>query len=409
MRILLLNHYYWPDVSANAQYGTQLAEDLVAAGMEVHTIASRGDYLGERSRPLPKYEMHSGVHVHRIAVTNFGKKTAFYRVLDALSFHCMAFFVSMRMPKPDVILTQTAPWLVVTYAVWIAWLRSAKLVVWCQDVWPDIAFALGLFRTKSYSGRIFRFLSYKSMRRADRVAAIGRCMQRYLTNGMGLTHEQVVLHQNWGDSRDLHPVAREENAFRNALGLNGKFVVLYSGNMGWGHPFDSIMAAVKTLAADQNLHFLFIGEGQRKPFIEDYVLTHQLQNITLLPYQSYELLSQSLSAGDVHLVCLDERLDGLLIPSKFYGALAVARPVIFLGSSQNEIAYVVEETRCGIQLPTVDTGLLVRSIRDAASQRDEWQEKGKRGFLAFQASYNRETGTGRYVALLQSLLRTTAS
>lgn len=402
MRILLLNHYYWPDVSANAQYGAQLAEDLVAAGMEVHTIASRGDYLGQQAVPLPAYERHKGVHIHRIPVTNFGKKTALARVSDAMSFHMMAFLVSMRIPKPDVIVTQTAPLLVVTSAAWIAWLRSARLIVWCQDVWPDIAFALGLFRKNSYSGRVFRFLSYRSMRRADRVAAIGRCMHAYLLNGVGLRPEQVVLHHNWGDSREVYPVPHGENPFRDRLGLNGRFTVLYSGNMGWGHPFDSIMEAARTLADDPRIHFLFIGDGQRKPFVEDYVSRHRLANVTLLPYQPYALLPQTLSAGDVHLVSLDERLDGLIIPSKFYGALAVSRPVIFLGSARNEIAHVLRETGCGLQLPTRDTAALTTAIREAADHAEEWRKKGRNGFTAFRGLYDREAGSARYVELIRT-------
>jgi glycosyltransferase involved in cell wall biosynthesis len=403
MRVLILNHYYWPDVSANAQYGTQLAEDLVRAGMEVHAIASAGDYLGRRKTPLARYEEHNGVRIHRVPVTNFGKGTAGRRVLDAASFHFMAFLVAMRLPRPDVLVTQTAPLLIVASARWISWLRRSRLLVWCQDVWPDIAFALGLFRRKSYSGRIFRLISRASMRRADRIAAIGRCMQVHLAATLRAKPGQIVYFPNWGDDRDLKPVAHEENAFRRSHGLDGRCVVLYSGNMGWGHPFESIMEAASRLAGDERIRFLLIGDGQRRPYIEDYVRGHELGNVILLPYQPYEQLSLSLSAGDVHLISLDERLDGLIIPSKLYGALAVARPVLFLGSERNEIAYVLRDTGCGRRIDPSDPAALVDALLDVAERAGEWRERGRRGYEHFLRTLTREQGTGRYVRLLREL------
>lgn len=403
MRVLLLNHYYWPDVSANAQYGTQLAEDLVRAGMDVHTIASVGDYLGRRKTPLAKYEEHNGVHIHRVPVTNFGKRTAKHRLLDAVSFHAMAFLVAMRLPRPDVLITQTAPLLIVASARLISWLRRSRLVVWCQDVWPDIAFALGLFRRKSYSGRVFRWVSHASMRRADCIVAIGRCMQNYLSATLRMKHGRIVYFPNWGDSKDLQPVEHENNDFRHALGCDDKFVVLYSGNMGWGHPFESIMAAAAELAGDDRIRFLLIGDGQRRPYIEDYVRTHALENVILLPYQPYEQLSRSLSAGDVHLISLDERLDGLLIPSKLYGALAVARPVLFLGSDGNEIAYVLRDTGCGMRITPSDPAVLVAALQDAAARASVWKEMGRKGYGYFLQHLTRELGTDRYVRLLREM------
>ncbi|MBL0174101.1 MAG: glycosyltransferase family 4 protein [Ignavibacteria bacterium] len=405
MRILLLNHYYWPDVSGNAQYGTQLAEDLARAGMEVHTIASVGDYLGESRTPLPREETHNGVVIHRVPVTNFGKRTPWQRLGDAASFNTMAFLRALRLSRPDVIITQTALLFIVTTAAVLAFLRRSRLLVWCQDVWPDIAFALGLFRQRSYSGRLFRLLAHGSMRRADRVAAIGRCMARYLTNGVRIPADRVVLHPNWGDSRDLAPVAHNDNSFRQGLGVGDRFVVLYSGNMGWGHPFENIMDAIRDLRENDGIHFVFIGGGQRRPFIEEYIHANALTNITLLPYQPYDLLAQTLSAGDLHLVSLDARLDGLIIPSKFYGALAVARPVLFLGSGNNEIAHVIEESGCGVRIDADDPQALVRIILDAAEHREEWAQKGRAGYSEFLAKYRRDIGTGRYVSVIEEMVK----
>jgi glycosyltransferase involved in cell wall biosynthesis len=243
------------------------------------------------------------------------------------------------------------------------------------------------------------------MRRADNVAAIGRCMARYLANGVRIPADRIVLHPNWGDSRDIAPILHTENPFRNGLGLGDAFVVLYSGNMGWGHPFDSIMEAIRELRGNPDVRFVLIGGGQRRPFIEEYIREHALENVTLLPYQPYGMLAQTLSAGDLHLVSLDERLDGLIIPSKFYGALAVARPVVLIGSARNEISYVIEESGCGARVTPGDTASLVGQILEASTHREEWARRGRAGYEEFLAKYRREAGTARYIALLESLLK----
>ncbi len=401
MRILLLNHYYWPDFSGNAQYGTQLAEDLAAAGAEVHAIASRGDYLGERKAPLPAEEVHNGVYIHRVPVTNFGKRKAWQRLGDALSFHTTAFFRAMRLPRPDVIISQTAPLMMVTTAYALSRLKGARLLVWCQDIWPDIAFALNLFRRKSVSGRIFRGISHWSMRRADLVIAIGRCMESYLRTKLRIPSERIVLQQNWGDSLAIRKTPQTENGYRKKMGLAGKFVVLYSGNMGWGHPFESIMEVVRRLREAEHIRFLFIGGGQRKPYIEEFLTVNSLHNAVLLPYEPSENLSETLSAGNVHLISLDPRLDGLIVPSKLYGAMAAARPVIFLGSDRNEISTVLAECGCGMRLDPGDADALQALIAGAAENPQVWADMGERGYSEYREKYSRERATGRYAELLR--------
>jgi colanic acid biosynthesis glycosyl transferase WcaI len=139
-------------------------------------------------------------------------------------------------------------------------------------------------------------------------------------------------------------------------------VVMYSGNMGLGHRFETILAAARSLASNNKIHFVFIGEGARKPQIDAWRQTHNLSTIIMLPYQPRERLRETLSAGDIHLISLDAQVQGFIVPSKLAGILAVGRPVMFLGNEQNSIATAILQAHCGYVIPEGDVSRLRRIV-----------------------------------------------
>ena len=123
----------------------------------------------------------------------------------------------------------------------------------------------------------------------------------------------------------VYPIPAAESRLRRELGLDGKFVVLYSGNMGVSHYFDDLLEVIRRCQDEAKLHFVFIGEGQRRGEIENFFRRHQPRNVSLLLFQPMEQLAESLSLGDVHFVSLRAGFEGLVVPSKVYGALAAGR------------------------------------------------------------------------------------
>jgi hypothetical protein len=169
MKVLLLNQFFHPDLSATAQIATDVAEDLVAVGLEVTAVATRGSYLG--GERLPARDSWRGVAIRRLWATSLGKRTLLHRALDYGSFHASAALAMAAMPRHDVVLALTIPPLIAAAGLVARSLKGTKLVYWVQDLYPEVAVAFG---ARSPAARLMGAVSRAVLSRADRVVALGR-------------------------------------------------------------------------------------------------------------------------------------------------------------------------------------------------------------------------------------------
>ena len=177
----------------------------------------------------------------------------------------------------------------------------------------------------------------------------------------------------------------ETNPLRREWGLEGKFVVGYSGNLGRVHEFATVLDAAVQLADREDIVFLFIGGGHQLGALKAEAGRRGLVNVQFQPYQPRERLAQSLGACDAHLVTLRSGLEGLVVPSKFYGIIAAGRPVLFVGAADGEIAGLVHEGQCGQAFQVGDAQALAQCLRglaDGPARAREWGENARRLFDA---------------------------
>jgi glycosyltransferase involved in cell wall biosynthesis len=247
-----------------------------------------------------------------------------------------------------------------------------------------------------------RRLSRGALHGHDHVVAVGRCMRDRLVQERGLAPERVTVSPNWPPSA-VRPVPHDENAFRAEHDLDDRFVVMYSGNMGLAHPFDAVLDAAARLQKEHPaVVVLFVGEGPRKDALQRQVARRSLDNVRFLPFQPRERLAESLSAADLHLVTMQDELEGLVVPSKLYGALGAGRPALFLGPSGSEAALVVREQDCGTVLSDPDGSTLAEVIADWYGAPDRWAAACDRAHAAVA------DGFAEAIDRFDNLLRATA-
>jgi glycosyltransferase involved in cell wall biosynthesis len=274
-------------------------------------------------------------------------------------------------------------------------------IYWVQDLYPDVAVAFGLLRARAPATLAFEQLSRASLRLASKVVAIGEVMGERLLR-KGLESSKLSIIHNWSDAA-IGEVPKATNWFLDRHSLRGKFVVQYSGNMGRGHEFATLLNAAERLQHRSDVAFLFIGEGAKRAEIEDAVRTRRLGNVTLLPYQRREDLPYSLGAADLSAISLSDGLEGLIVPSKLYGVLASGKPALHFGSPRSEIARVLEQEQCGRAIPHGDVDGAVRYIEELADHPERAAELGARGRAAFLARYDRPIATARWHALCREV------
>ncbi len=241
-----------------------------------------------------------------------------------------------------------------------------------------------------------------SLRSAVANVVLGQPMRERVT-ALGVDPQRIAVIPNWADGGLLRPVARGANPLRAEWGLGDRFVVGYSGNLGRVHEFGTVLDAAEALRSQADVVFLFIGDGAQKAALATAAQERALLNILFRPYQPREALGQSLGAADVHLVTLRPELEGLVVPSKFYGIAAVGRPTIFIGDPEGEIGSIVREAQCGTCVRQGDGEGLAQAIaalRDDPALRERMGANARR---VFEERYDRAIAVGQWRQLLHDV------
>lgn len=370
MRAIFLNRYFHPDYSATSQMLSDLAFFLAAAGHDVCVVTS-GQRYDDAAAVLPPHERVDGVEVFRVRTSRFGRDRLLGRAVDYASFYLAACWRLWRIARAgDIVVAKTDPPLISVIASLVARWRGARLVNWVQDVFPEVAEALGMRALAGPQAVLLRRLRNCALKRAAANVALGQRMAEVLARA-GASSGSMHVIPNWADKDAIQPVAAADNPLRGEWGLEGSFVACYSGNMGRAHEFDTILDSAQRLAkSGPNIRFLFIGSGAQRRPVEEAVQRRGLANVLFRPYQERTQLSLSLGVGDVHLVSLRPELEGFIFPSKLYGVLAAGRPTVFIGDAQGEIALLLEREAIGATVRQGDAdglvGVLLRLAGDSA-------------------------------------------
>ena len=399
MNIFLLNQYYAPDEAATAQISSDLGAALAADGHRVTAICGDRSYA-DPSRRYPLAEEIEGVRIKRVRTTGFGRGSALRRSVDYFAFVSGATFSMMRGEKPDVIISLTTPPMIGLAASSIARLRKAKSVLWSMDVYPDLLYELGVLRRESISGRTLKWLSSKTLRSQDAVVALGDSMAGRLRTA-GARRIEVI--HNWSDEDAIVPIATTQCGLREKWGWGGRFVVLYSGNLGLTHEFDTILEAAHRLRDAEDVLFAFVGAGPRLAYVERRRDELELSNVDIRRPVSRELLSQNLAAGDVHVITLKDAVSGLVVPSKIYGILAAGRPTLYIGPPQGEIFDILAAGRCGTAVRNGDVDALLAAIERYRHDAVSRAEEGKRARELFVNRFTKRRGIAQFRAVVESL------
>ena len=335
MKILLINQAFYPDVVSTAQHAGELCTRLREAGHEVSAIASRRAY-DEPRRRFARDEVWKGIHIHRVSSLGLGKRSKARRALDFCSFLLNCAVALIRAPKADVVIAMTSPPLVAFLASLSAQLKGAKLVYWVMDLNPDEAIAAGWLDERTAIARVLKWMSIHTFRRAAKTIVLDRFMKaRVLAKGVDPSTVETI--PPWSHDSQLRYDLEGRKAFRRAHGLEGRFVVMYSGNHSPCHPLDTLLQAARRLEKHNEIAFCFVGGGSEHARVRNFAGAQGLANVVCLPYQPMDRLSASLSAADLHAVVMGDAFVGVVHPCKIYNILMLGIPILYIGPKEGHI------------------------------------------------------------------------
>jgi colanic acid biosynthesis glycosyl transferase WcaI len=377
-QLLFLNRSYWPDFEATGQLLTELCEHL-SESFDVHVVcgqpnsALRQDFVREGT------SLHNRVTIHRLQHTCFAKRIPAGRLLNLLSFsRAAAKYLRRSNLFPDVVISETDPFLLPIVAAKHAQRSGSKLACYLQDIYPDVAEAIGKVKPGFLTRQIRQRLK-SSYQAADRIIVLGECMRARLQSPpWSLNPETLHVIPNWADCQTIRPVDRINNPFRKQEGLQDKFVVMHSGNMGLTQRLDVLIASTANAAWPKNAVLVLVGDGAAKRQLQQLAASLHPSDFNLpsspvrfLPYQPRETLAESLSAADVHAVSMHENITGCLCPSKLYGILAAGRPVLAIASQETDLCQTVNRHGLGWCCKPGDVGGIAEAIATATAATNQ--------------------------------------
>jgi colanic acid biosynthesis glycosyl transferase WcaI len=404
--VVFFNRSYYPDFGATGQLLTELCEDLVARfGFDVTVVAGMPLASEQQVRPLHWFrplrrEDRHGVRIVRAWSTSRSNRTFGGRVSNYLSYFSSAALGALRIGRPDIVVSLTDPPIIALVAATAARATGARFVFLCQDVFPEVAVLLENFRSRRVESTLAR-VSRFAVRRADRIVALGDTMKRRLVETKGADPARIRVIHNWADAEAIRP-GPKDNAFARRHGLEDKFVVMHSGNVGLSQDVDGLLDVAEGVRDLSDVVIAIIGEGARKAALQADAERRGLSNVRFFPYQPKAGLNDSFATADVFVVSLKRGLAGFIVPSKLYGILAAGRPFIAAVDADCETAEIAREHGCGIVVDPGDRAQMagaVRRLHDNSAERQRLAHNARAAGLLF----DRQLAVGAYHALLEEL------
>lgn len=396
LKILLLNQTFYPDVVSTAQHLADLALALEQQGHEVTVVTGRRAY-DYPEKLFAARETWKGVRIFRVFSTSFGKRAKWRRAADFASFIVFCCGRLLFLPRQDVVIALTSPPLISFIAAWFAKLRGGKFCYWVMDLNPDEAIAAKWLDPNSFAGKILERMSRFSFRSAAKIIALD-CFMRDRIVAKGIDPKKICVLPPWSHEGQVRFDEAGRGRFRAAHGLDGKFVVMYSGNHSPCHPLDTLLAAARELATDERLAFCFVGGGSEFKRVQSFKQEHNLKNIVCLPYQPLEELSASLSAADLHAVVMGEPFVGIVHPCKIYNILAIGAPVLYIGPEPSHLTEILSAGN--IAHIEVRHGQTARLVEQLKAFRENGQMAGRAVAPSYQ-SYSQSALLPRFVGIIE--------
>lgn len=400
--IVIFNRSFWPDIEATGQLLTSLAEQL-SKNYRI-TFVAGWSYYNETNRfkgiQFFRYEHYKGINIIRVRHTRFWKKNLFGRLVNWSSYTVLALMIGMLKIRPILIIVNTDPPFLGIVGMILKYWHKVPLIYNCRDLFPDIAIELGMLKEGVIS-RTFDFLNNKALSYSDMVVPLGNSMKQKLEQ-KGVVPSHIKVISDSVDTDFLKPIERNASKVLGELDLNGKFVVMYSGNIGLSQDFSSILKAASLVHVPFML--VFVGDGSGKDDLIKESKQLRLKNFVSLPYQPYDELPNSLNIADLHLIPLKRQISGSIVPSKLYSILAIGKPYLAIANQESEPVNIAKQFGCGLWAEPGDVIDIKEKIEWSIKNRQKLLEMGMVGRKIALERYDKDKVTKEWVKTIDSLI-----
>ena len=395
----IITQFYPPDYAATGQLIQELATQLGEKNIRVNVFTGQPGYAFSEAT-APAKETANKVTVKRSRASQMWSGRITGKAVNGIIF-CLRtiLHVVRHRHKNDVLLITTAPPFLSIVGYITNLLFGTSYVCLVYDLYPDVATEFGLIASTHPIARIWDWINKLVWRRAKSIIVLSDTMRDRITAKHPKLESKIEIVHNWANANWIKPLSKEQNWFAKQHGIDRKFTVLYSGNLGRCHDADTIVEAIQLLK-DDPIQFVFIGAGAKHSICRQTVEQHGLDNCTFLPYQDRKNLPYSLTACDLALVSIAQNMEGIVAPSKLYGVMAAGRAIAAICEPHSYLRELLADAGCGACFRNNDAQSLASFIRHLAANPDLSVSMGLSGRQYLETHFTPEIIADRYKNVL---------
>ena len=409
MRLLVITPHFEPDTAPTGIIVTSLVEQWAKQGHQIEVITSlpwyeKHEIENHWKGRLFRREEQKSVTVTRLHPFPQNKNKLFRRLISFLAFSFLAVIVSLFKKGPFDNVVAISPPLSLGNVGKVAALRHrCKLILNLQDIFPDVAVALGKIKSHS-SIRLLKKYEKFTYSGSDAITVLSKDLEENVNKKIDTIKScpELEVIPNFLISSSIKPQSRLTN-YREEHQLEEKLVVMYAGNLGNSQSFELITDAAKKHDEKDDIVYVINGNGAMSDQLKQQA--NQLKNLLVVDYQPIERLSEVLATADIHLIPLRAGLGDMSVPSKIYSIFASGRPVIASVDSGTEIDKIVTESKGGIAVPPDDSVSFFLALENLIENSELREEMGKKARVWLENCYSSETIAASYLDLMERLNR----
>lgn len=404
MKIVVICHYFPPEIGAPSARLYEMSKRWVELGNEVHVVTCFPNHptgiIPDVYKGLKyKLENMDGIHVHRNYVYATPNKGFIKKTLGHISFMFSSVFFSMKkIDKPDVIITSSPTFFSIFSGYWYSLRKKADFVLEIRDLWPAAMIELGVMK-EGFITRVLEKMELFFYRKSKKLIMVTQSFKENVVN-RGIRGDKVHVITN-GVNQDFFYPKEKNQRLINKYNLQDKFVISYVGAHGISQNLSTILEVAKKLREYKNIEFVFVGEGAEKDKLKQIVSKEELSNVQFIDAQPKEKIPEFYNSSDLCLIPLKNiELFKTFIPSKMFEIMACGIPII--ASLEGEAAQILEDSKAALVVKPDNPNEIARAIEELINDKEKYSQMKASGPEFVEKNYSRNKLAERYLELINN-------
>jgi glycosyltransferase involved in cell wall biosynthesis len=405
MKILIITEYYWPESFAAGVYITELAESLAAKGNQVTVQTSFPHYPEGRTwkayrKKIFKNEVRNKVNIRRTYLYAVRRdRPIILRAMTTLSFSITTFFSSLFNSKQDIIYTLYPILPLALSSLLISKIKKCPMIFGVKDLSTAGLVESGKLNNR-FLAKVLLFIEIRLYKLANKVQVPTVNQLNYLSD-LGVKKNNLTLIPDWVDSSVIKPQEKYNN-FRKKNLLIDKFLIVYSGNMGYSSDLKTVVKAASLLKKNEEVHFLLVGDGAIKNELVELASSLNLKNVTFLPFQDRKTFIQVLASSDIGLITLNKNFTTVSSQGKMYSILSAGRPILALMNKKAWGVSLIINEKIGSCVEPGNPNNLAKEVHYWLKRRDKLDEMGVRARKTILNNFSRDISVSKFEELFHN-------